>query len=479
METITNEKEQIEEIFTEETLHQRGNNELPKPPVLQDFSALVHPTAIPVIQTPSASTSGHINIPTENLPDIGNISGLPTIDTPPVKGTMTIDVSQSDIKPDERVMEIDVSEASETAIDVSEVFSETVSAATSAPVPQPSTPKPFKCNFCRTHNTFDTVAELDSHKAFYHRPPVTFEMPYKCHHCEQCFKIKPPWLKHMKEAHDKKPFICDEVDCNFSFRSLDLLKRHKKKHLESRLAPGQKIVEKPHICQDCGKGFSEKQYLKQHRIRMHERPIEYKCDQCDYESYCKKAFGRHKAVKHPKDPTIEYRCEQCNIKFASRSNLNTHLKRHGPTTVHCELCDYGTYDKVSLKIHVMQNHTFERPFKCDLCEFATTLKPRLNQHYQRVHGDKTQIFKCPECPYSTHLQKNLKIHAQCHTDYRPYCCEVCGKAFRRSGQLNEHRNIHTGEKPYKCEICGYATAASGNLSKHKKEKHSNIQKLNI
>ena len=55
---------------------------------------------------------------------------------------------------------------------------------------------------------------------------------------------------------------------------------------------------------------------------------------------------------------------------------STHLKRHGPTTVHCELCDYGTYDKVSLKIHVMQNHTFERPFKCDLCEFATTLKLR-------------------------------------------------------------------------------------------------------
>ena len=67
-------------------------------------------------------------------------------------------------------------------------------------------------------------------------------MPYKCHHCEQCFKIKPPWLKHMKEAHDKKPFICDEVDCNFSFRSLDLLKRHKKKHLESRLGRAQRIT---------------------------------------------------------------------------------------------------------------------------------------------------------------------------------------------------------------------------------------------
>ena len=76
-------------------------------------------------------------------------------------------------------------------------------------------------------------------------------MPYKCHHCEQCFKIKPPWLKHMKEAHDKKPFICDEVDCNFSFRSLDLLKRHKKKHLESRLGKAQTVCRtgKNHI--DC------------------------------------------------------------------------------------------------------------------------------------------------------------------------------------------------------------------------------------
>jgi len=165
---------------------------------LQDFSSLVHPTAIPVIQTPSTSTiTGHINIPTENLPDVGHIPGLPTgSNDTTIKGTVTIDVSQSEIKPDERVMEIDVSEPSEVATDVSDVLSQAISEVSAAPAPQvwdsrkmavllwseepivyeksqvkQSTPKPFKCNFCRTHNTFDTVAELDSHKAFYHRPP--------------------------------------------------------------------------------------------------------------------------------------------------------------------------------------------------------------------------------------------------------------------------------------------------------------------
>lgn len=101
---------------------------------------MVHPTAIPVIQTPSTSTdhiTGHINIPTENLPDVGNIPGLPTgTNDMPIKGTMTIDVSQSDIKPDERVMEIDVSEPSEVAADVSDVLSQAISEATAAPAPQ-------------------------------------------------------------------------------------------------------------------------------------------------------------------------------------------------------------------------------------------------------------------------------------------------------------------------------------------------------
>ena len=88
-----------------------------------------------MIQTPSASTSGHINIPTDNLPGVSNIPGLPSDETPG-KGTMTIDVSQTDIKPDERVMEIDVSENPEVPADVSDVLSEAISEATSTPAPQ-------------------------------------------------------------------------------------------------------------------------------------------------------------------------------------------------------------------------------------------------------------------------------------------------------------------------------------------------------
>ena len=88
-----------------------------------------------MIQTPTPSTSGHINIPTDNLPGVSSIPGLPSDETPG-KGTMTIDVSQTDIKPDERVMEIDVSENPEAPADVSDVLSEAISEATSTPAPQ-------------------------------------------------------------------------------------------------------------------------------------------------------------------------------------------------------------------------------------------------------------------------------------------------------------------------------------------------------
>ena len=79
---------------------------------------------------------------------------------------------------------------------------------------------------------------------------------------------------------------------------------------------------------------------------------------------------------------------------------------------------------------------------------------------------------------------NLKSHMRIHTNEKPYECDVCEKRFRQSGDLKatcvftrtrnrtnamcarsvlrqssnlkRHKRIHTNEKPYECDVCDKA-----------------------
>jgi len=53
-----------------------------------------------------------------------------------------------------------------------------------------------------------------------------------------------------------------------------------------------------------------------------------------------------------------------------------------------------------------------------------------------------------------------------HTGEKPYDCNICDYAAAVKGDLSAHMRTHTGEKPYACDHCDYAAARASHLARH-------------
>jgi len=68
----------------------------------------------------------------------------------------------------------------------------------------------------------------------------------------------------------------------------------------------------------------------------------------------------------------------------------------GDMIVECHFCD-GKFSQKQMKNHIHVDHENLRKFICDVCEWKTLLKDKLDSHKQK-HTSGRDI-SCPHCPY--------------------------------------------------------------------------------
>ncbi|XP_045119882.1 zinc finger protein 652-A-like isoform X2 [Portunus trituberculatus] len=207
--------------------------------------------------------------------------------------------------------------------------------------------------------------------------------------------------------------------------------------------------------------------------------FKFSCKICSYKSTRENHFIKHMQL-HEKGLAL-YRCSECNFVSIRASHLRRHKMSHALQVLHCHLCAYTCDDQKLLTKHVrVKHHTPKQPspsdnmFECEECEYKTSWHYAFQKH-QRTHTSSKVVVmhSCPQCHYKTVRREHFLRHIKnVHQNYRPFLCDICGKAFKRQDALKQHHVSHyqnlaqVGPYGFVCHICQKVCRSAAYLKEH-------------
>ena len=147
--------------------------------------------------------------------------------------------------------------------------------------------------------------------------------------------------------------------------------------------------------------------------------------------------------------TNKYQCSQCHQLLPSEIKLKNHLSyKHKIRSFACHLCDYKTTQTYYLRRH-MTCHTDSKPFTCDIpgCNKRFKTRAIVLAHKRQSHAP-SRDFQCPLCDYKGTTKSRLDSHWLTHSTDKPFKCDIkgCDKWFKTSVAVYQHKVVvHSGQ----------------------------------
>lgn len=167
-------------------------------------------------------------------------------------------------------------------------------------------------------------------------------------------------------------------------------------------------------------------------------------------------------------------CKYCNQTFIGRNSLLNHerLKHTFEKPFKCDLCNKKFATSSSLCYH-KSVHLNDRRFICAICDKRFNNLTILKTHLSNKHTDpQSYQYACTYCDKRYPVKSKLDYHIKQHVDGKNFC-ELCRQAFRKEETLQQHFYLcHLYEKVFKCNICSNLYQQEHSLNSHKKIMHT-------
>ncbi|CAH0395527.1 unnamed protein product [Bemisia tabaci] len=164
----------------------------------------------------------------------------------------------------------------------------------------------------------------------------------------------------------------------------------------------------------------------------------------------------HVVDGHTKDETFS--CDMCSEIFNSITSVKEHLR-----------ISHKNEQQMFLRRQCPSTFKIKHIlcFACTQCSRQFQFKKDLQIHLKSVHNNQ-QPFPFARCSMEFKGKKTLQVHTQCVlTEVRPFSCNQCSRTFNFKSNLKTHvQCVHDGSRPFSCHHCSRQWKTKSQLRTH-------------